>query len=86
MATLHLIFSTKGLQSCLEIAHSDDGLLLIEDGVYVVLECHERHLHVIRDDLVARGLQNHHDDNVQLIDYGSMVELVANHQPIVSWH
>jgi len=86
MTTLHLIFSAEGLQSCLGIIQPEDALLLIEDGVYAVLGDSATRLHAIEDDLVARGLQDLHADNVQRIDYSGMVELVARHQPIVSWH
>jgi sulfur relay protein TusB/DsrH len=86
MATLHLIFSPAGAESCIEVAAQADTLLLIEDGTYVVLSETSRALHALSGDVASRGLASRTGENVTLIGYPEMVELATSHSPIVSWH
>ncbi len=41
--------------------------------------------YALSDDVIARGIGHHLSASVKLIDDGAFVDLVAAHQPIVSW-
>ncbi|NIP15593.1 MAG: sulfurtransferase complex subunit TusB [Pseudomonadales bacterium] len=86
MATLHLVNHPSALPSCLEAARDGDTILLLEDGVYAAASgAPERPLHAIDIDVTARGLAERLHENVTLASYQEFVQLVENHQPIVSW-
>lgn len=85
MATLHLVNHHSALNACLEVAAAEDSIVLIEDGVYSALKSSPRSLFAIEDDVQARGLASHINEDTVVIDYTRLVELVAKHQPIVSW-
>ena len=74
MATLHVIFTTKGFQSCKGITAPEDELLLIGDGVYAVLEESEARLHAIRDQ--NEWQRYHSPKNLAMAASVEMAELV----------
>ena len=98
MPALHLVAaspdSSAGLQSCLRCAAEDDAVLLIGNGIYgaVAGPFHRsaRRAGVTRwfaleADVAARGMHGHLAESVTLVDDAAFVDLVATHQPIVSW-
>ncbi len=85
MATLHIVNKSSALESCLETATTNDCVLLIEDAVYQAALHTGRPLLALRDDLDARGLESRIGKNISVVDYAGFVELVENHQPVVSW-
>jgi sulfur relay protein TusB/DsrH len=85
MSTLHIINRPSALPSCLEVAAESDTILLIEEAVHCALDKQPRPLIALRDDLESRELPTQLPDDTQLVDYPGFVDLVATHQPIVSW-
>ena len=85
MATLHIVNRRSGLTSCLEVAAVDDSVLLIADAVSDAANPIDREIHALSNDLVSRSLTGSIAANVTLVDYAGFVDLVAGHQPIVSW-
>ncbi|MDR3325744.1 MAG: sulfurtransferase complex subunit TusB [Rhodospirillaceae bacterium] len=98
---LHIVnkspFTEDALQSCLNHFNDFATLLLIENGVYAMLEDStfakrftfsdgERSVYVLWEDLVIRGLDKHSlISNFQIVDYLGFVQLVANHSVVQSW-
>ena len=87
MTALHLIFNEAGARDCIAVAHADDGFVLLQDGVYAALTTAAggRVIHVVADDVTARGIDARLNERVRRIDYDELVRLVESHQPIVSW-
>ena len=100
MATLHLVSASQeasaALANCLHAASPGDSVLLIGNGVFnanppifraamsaeaVTNIC----WYALAHDTAARGIGNHVDTAVTLVDDAAFVDLVAAHQPIVSW-
>ena len=84
MATLHIVNRTSALERCLSVAAPDDSVLLIEDGVKAAATDSGRPIIALREDLDARNVTVNRPDTV-IVDYSGFVDLVASHQPIVSW-
>lgn len=84
MGTLHIVNRPEALQSCLEVAGNADTVLLIEEAVSCALSQISA-LVVLSNDLEARGLMDQVSNDANLVDYSGFVDLVATHQPIVSW-
>lgn len=93
---LHIVnkspFGSTALRDCLRLCRSDDLLLLIEDGVYAASASHADELlaatpqvHVLREDVAARGLDGQIDSRITHIDYSGFVQLCCDHNPIQSW-
>jgi tRNA 2-thiouridine synthesizing protein B len=85
MATLHLVNHAGVLDACLQRAHVSDAVLLIEDGVYAATRPLSRPVFVLKLDVQARGLMSRLCDEASLVDDAGFVDLVAGHQPIVTW-
>ncbi len=70
----------------LEAAKSDDSVVLIQNGIFWVLD--ERtasccgKVHVIRDDLLARGYSES-DSCFPLIDHGQFIELAEQNPQFI---
>ena len=88
-------FSSLLLQQCFDKIHSQDGLLLLEDGVYAALTSHayaatvkaHKHCYAIKSDLDARGLAiDTLADNITLIDYADFVRLTTEYDLVHSWY
>ncbi len=82
----------RALGSCLQFIGSDDGLVLLEDGVYAAItgvDCGldrvEGPVFAIAADVSARGLQDRLDETVTVIDYGRFVELCTQFDTIKAW-
>lgn len=92
---LHIVnkspFESNSLDSCLSIALSGNSVLLIEDGVYAVLNARIAETQsdftyfALESDLQARGLTGRVPEGVKVIDYEGFVDLVADHQRVQSW-
>ena len=90
-------FGSDCLQSCLDVAATGSGIILIEDGVYCALANTEltelistaltRHkIYVLSPDLQARGITNMVVEGIETVDYAGFVELCTEFDKIVSWY
>lgn len=102
MTTLHTInkspFAHGILRSCLQICGVDDGILLLEDGVFAVLKnspCSDDLVSLIKQgvkifalesDVKARGLENKIQEGVLLTDYSGFVKLSVEFRTVQSWY
>lgn len=102
MSTLHTInkspFSHTTLTSCLQVCGKQDGILLIEDGVFGALSsapCAEElsemiaagvKVYVLTGDVKARGLTEKLRSDVLLTDYTGFVQLSIEHNCVQSWY
>lgn len=95
MSTLHIVNkanASQGLSSCLRVLRPGDGLLLIEDGVYLAASGHLPALpeavraHVLQEDLQARGIALPGEGAALFpVDYAGFVALVGAYARSVSW-
>lgn len=98
-AILHIVnqspFASTALQQCIKRANDNDGLVLLEDGVYSATTHHPfvqdianiKRCYAIKNDLLARGI--HLDkvvENIQLIDYDDFVKLTIEFPLSHSWY
>ena len=83
MSALHLVFSPAGWRACEPRRASGDAIVLLGDGVYVSSQARAGDAHVLEEDLTIRGLAAPAD--ASLITYGDLVDLCAQHTPVVSW-
>lgn len=102
MSTLHTVnkspFSHTTLASCLQICGKQDGILLLEDGVFGALNnapCAEElttmieagvKVYVLGIDVNARGLVEKLRSDVFLTDYNGFVQLSIEHNCVQSWY
>lgn len=102
MSTLHTInkssFSYNTLASCIRVCAKDDGILLLEDGVFGAIKgapCAEElqrlistgiKVYALSDDIKARGLSEKLQDNIALTDYNGFVQLSITHRSVQSWY
>lgn len=88
--------SHQALANCLKVMGNEDSLLLIEDGVYGALAgtassdtlahlASSGRLHVLSEDVNARGLTDRLISNVSQVDYAGFVDLVASHESSMAW-
>jgi len=102
MSCLHTINKTSAssdaLSSCLRVASAGDCILLLEDGVYNVINLSvlthgvraatiaNLRFCALKEDLDARGI---HATNipamVETVSYDDFVQLACKHQQTVSW-
>ncbi|MBU7022790.1 MAG: sulfurtransferase complex subunit TusB [Theionarchaea archaeon] len=80
-------FTSRSLESCVNIAETNDVILFIEDGVYAVTsdQIHQAEqkgikLYVLKADLEARGIQT----ALPVVDYEGFVDLVEENT-VVTW-
>ncbi len=90
-------FEKSTLDTCLRLAKPGSTILLIEDGVYAVMQgtsvtermanaLRQHSIYVLGPDLKARGLeQGRMIDGVKVVDYGGFVDLVAQYDQIQTW-
>jgi tRNA 2-thiouridine synthesizing protein B len=102
MSTLHTVnkspFTHGTLASCLLICTQNDGILLLEDGVFGALPntpCADRlqeliehgvKVYALNSDIKARGLQERLLANIVLSDYTGFVQLSIDHRCVQSWY
>lgn len=93
--TLHIVtnspFSSPALTQCLARMAENDGLVLIQDGVYILAEQQlpvqintTDKVYVLSEDMQARGLKCTHS-NISVIDYAEFVALTLAYQRTLSW-
>jgi tRNA 2-thiouridine synthesizing protein B len=98
MATLHLIGAppdgSAALSNCLRAATPGDAVLLIGNGVLCAIATAFTRAtartaglswYVLSEDVASRGIGNLIATSVRQVDDAAFVDLVAMHQPIVSW-
>lgn len=94
---LHIVnkspLGNTALDDCLKVCRRDDALLLIEDGVYAATGAAVEQLlattttvHVLLEDVNARGLADRIDTRIAVVDYSGFVQLCCDHNPIQSWY
>jgi tRNA 2-thiouridine synthesizing protein B len=85
------------LHNCLRALASGDGLLLIEDAVYLAPQLHAGtalraaipdgvSLYALAPDLATRGLSARLPADFSGIDYAGFVQLCLAHPRIVNWN
>ncbi|MDX5327827.1 MULTISPECIES: sulfurtransferase complex subunit TusB [Marinobacter] len=88
-ATLHILNKSPShprFATCLAALHEGDTLALAENAVLAVTDSTAglpRNCVALGADLEARGLAG--NPNVQIISYGDLVRLTAEHSRTVSW-
>jgi tRNA 2-thiouridine synthesizing protein B len=102
MSTLHTItkspFSHLTLVSCLQVCGKNDGILLLEDGVFGALKtapCAVEltaliatgvKVYALTPDVKARGLSEKIRSDITLTDYNGFVQLSIAHSCVQSWY
>lgn len=102
MSTLHTInkspYSHNTFTSCLKVCSENDGILMLEDGVFGAINSapgadelqtliqHGVGVFALISDIKARGLEEKLAPNIMLIDYNSFVQLTLNHRSVQSWY
>jgi tRNA 2-thiouridine synthesizing protein B len=102
MNTLHTInkspFMNNTLNSCIKVCTCNDGILLIEDGVYGALTsspCAKAlealaeagtKVYALTEDVKARGLTEKIAPGIQLANYNAFVQLALDHRCVQSWY
>ncbi len=87
---------TQSLQSCLRFINPGNTLLLIENGVYGALNntafseeiqtaMTKISIYALEADLQARGLMDKLLPGIKLADYGTFVDLAAEHSVVQNW-
>lgn len=82
--------AAPALQSCLRFSGDDDGIVLLEDGVYAAASAatglaQRRRVYAIRADVLARGLADRLMESVEVIDYSGFVKLCAEFPVVKNW-
>ena len=88
--SLHLVFSSQGMRSCLARCSPNDCLILIGDGVYGANHIERTNVEasavaLLDSDAQARGVSDSKHLSLRRIDYMEFVRLTEQHSPIVSW-
>lgn len=102
MSTLHTInkspFTHNTLSSCIRVCTNQDGILLLEDGVYGAIESMPESnelqnlikkgvkVFALINDIKARGLDAKIAANINAIDYDGFVQLTLDHRCVQSWY
>lgn len=94
MSTLHTVNKPgQPLELCLRALSMGDSVLLIEDGVYALFEAGDILAEVIRAvpvyvleaDVMARGVTNRDELEIELVDYPGFVQLTEAQDKVISW-
>lgn len=102
MTTLHTVnkspFTYATLSSCLQVCGKDDGILLLEDGVFGAMNsapCAQElsdliekgvKVYALAGDVKARGLQEKVRQDIFVTDYHGFVQLSTEHRCVQSWY
>ncbi|MCB7128921.1 MAG: hypothetical protein NOU37_08465 [Candidatus Brocadiales bacterium] len=86
MANLYLINKPYG-ENGLKIAKldADAQVVLIQDGIYLDARRFvgsKVKVHVLKDDVLKRGLEDRFHEDVDFIDYDQLVELIVHNKVI----
>ena len=75
-----------GAKMKLVVAREDDDIVLIQDGVFWMLEqiqgVTKGRVSVLKEDLLARGYTED-ATSLPIIDYGGLVELIEKHERFI---
>lgn len=85
---LHIVKNRTALESATAVFSPLDELILLEDAVYLANYCPENISNVsfvLRDDLLARGIDEQWVVNSQIIDFTGFVELTERHAASLTW-
>ncbi len=82
--SLHLVFSAAGWAACQPRARISDAVVVLGDGVYLASQEQPRAFQVLAEDAEIRGIRSHKSH--MLITYEALVQLCADHQPVISWN
>lgn len=101
MSVLHTInkspFSFTILKSFVSVCGMNDGLLLLEDGVFgaldnaitndeqLILKQKNIKIYALSPDVIARGIEKRISKHITLISYDDFVQLTLEHQNVHSW-
>lgn len=100
MAILHTVnkspLTHNVLNNCFRLATLNDGILLIEDGVYgainnslftptLELALNQFNIYVLHPDLAARGILGQVHPKVVMVDYAGFVDLTVRYDKIQTW-
>ena len=95
MSSLHTIARSpisNLLGSCTPLLAQNDALLFLEDGVIYASRADligaipgKRKLYALKEDVIARGLQNKIVDTVEVISTRKFVALCCDHDKVVNW-
>jgi sulfur relay protein TusB/DsrH len=80
--TVHLVFSKRGLAACSAVRRAQDPVVLLGDGVYAHAAA-DPEVRILDEDLTIRGIVTH---AATTVTYDALLELCAQHTPIVSWN
>lgn len=102
MSTLHTVnkspYTNSTLASCLSICTNQDGILLLEDGVFGAVKASPEmaKLHrliqegvkvfVLINDVKARGLEEKIPAEITPVDYNTFVQLTLEYRCVQSWY
>lgn len=102
MSTLHTVnkssFTHNTLKSCIAICANNDGILLLEDGVFgalqsapdaealITLNKKGVAIYALLDDIKARALEYKIANHIQLTNHEEFVSLTIRHNCIQSWY
>lgn len=102
MSTLHTVnkspFIHTTLASCIAICADNDGILLLEDGVFGAMvgsPCANDlqakmaagvKIYALNNDIKARGLAEKILAGISLTDYAKFVQLSIEHRCVQSWY
>ena len=98
---LHMVnkspFENRAFDSCISTASAGGCILLIEDGVYAVMQntaitdkvikaMQTYTFYVLGPDVQARGLDEAKIiDGIKVVDYGGFVDLVTKNDNVQAW-
>lgn len=84
----------SALECCLNYISTDDSILLSSDAVIAIMdkrwqmELAKYNLMLLKNDVIARGLQNYCTKlcpQCQCIEYAEFVTQTLTHQKVISW-
>ncbi|MGF1874315.1 sulfurtransferase complex subunit TusB [Photobacterium frigidiphilum] len=87
-------FHTQSLQSCLRYISQDDEILLLQDAVFAglrenilskTIKVSGVKIYLLKEDLLARGIENKVDEYFEVVDYSGFVSLSIQHEAQMKW-
>ncbi|MDD1796359.1 sulfurtransferase complex subunit TusB [Enterovibrio makurazakiensis] len=87
-------FSSSSLSNCLRYSDVNSEILLIEDAVIAAIDSGQwqqtltscgRRIYVLREDVVARGINEENIKSAELVDIKGFVSLTERHVTQMKW-
>jgi len=93
MNVLHTVNSSQALASCSECVSKGDSIILMQDGVYAVIDhClsglflrNDVSIFILADDVTSRGLGGRIPNQFELLSFDGFVQLSCSTDKTVSW-